>query len=181
MDAVLSKSNFNRQDVLAPIATGISIAFVILYILYTFFRYTLLYDNEYWVDDYQPDRPEASEFDVTDTDRRRGNRLFEVHDDQSGSDSRELRYLTAGLFAIFSCALLIFFANSIITQIVLTGPATGLTSPWRKQKSNSTIRPASLGIEPNTDLKTHGASELFKSLSMLGGRLRRKRKRQVNY
>ena len=115
-----------RQDVLAPITTGISITLVILYILYTVFRYKThaqLYDNDYWVDDYQPDISDAPGLDVTNTDRQHRN-LSNKDDDQSSADMPEIRYFTAIFLALFSCALLVFLANSIMTHIVLTGAAT---------------------------------------------------------
>ena len=116
-----------RQDVLAPITTGVSITLVILYILYTFFRYKThaqLYDNDYWVDDYQPDISDAPGFDVTNTDRQHRNLSNKDDDDQSSADMPGIRYFTAVFLALSSCALLVFFANSIMMHIVLTGAAT---------------------------------------------------------
>lgn len=113
-------------DVPAPIITGVSIILVILYILYIFFRYkthAALYDNAYWVDDYQPDISDAPEFDVTNTDRQHRN-LSNNDDYHSSSDVPEISYFTAGFLALFSCSLLVYFANSTMTHIILTGIAT---------------------------------------------------------
>ena len=126
VDLMLPQSNESRQDVLAPIITGVSIILIILYILYTLLRYKThaqLYDDDDWVDDYQPDISEAPGFDVTSTDRQHRN-LSNNDDDQSSSDMPEIRYSTAGFLVLFSFALLVFFANSIMTHIVLTGAVT---------------------------------------------------------
>ena len=126
IELMLPQLNDIREDVLAPLITGVSITLVILYILYIFFRYKThaqLYDNDSWVDDYQPDISDAPGFDVTNTDRQHRN-PSNNDDDQSTADMPEIRYITAGLLALLSCALLIFFAKSIMTHIVLTGAAT---------------------------------------------------------
>ena len=126
IDLVLSQSSDSRQDVLAPITTGVSIVLVIVYTLYIFFRYKShadFYDNDYWVDDYQPDISDAPGLDVTSTDRQ-PRKLSNDDDGQSSSDLPEISYFTAGFLALFSCALLVFFANSTMTHIVLTGAAT---------------------------------------------------------
>lgn len=73
MELMLPRLNDIREDVLAPLITGVSITLVILYILYIFFRYKThaqLYDNDNWVDDYQPDISDAPGFDVTNPDRQ---------------------------------------------------------------------------------------------------------------
>ena len=126
IDLALPQSPDSRPDVLTPITTGISIILVILYTLYIFFRYKShaeLYDNDYWVDDYQPDISDAPGFEVTNTDHQQRD-LSNNDDDQSSSDMPEIRYFTASFLALFSCALLVFFANSIMTHITLTGAAT---------------------------------------------------------
>ena len=126
MDFVLLQSTDSRQDVLAPIITGVSIILVILYILYIFIRYKThaeLYDNNYWVDDYQPDISDAPGLDVANTDRQHRN-LSNNDDDHSSSDMPEISYFTAGFLSLFSCTLLVFFANSTMTHLILTGAAT---------------------------------------------------------
>lgn len=126
IDSMLSQSTESRQGVLAPIVTGVSVILVILYILYILFRHKThaqLYDDEYWVDDYQPDISDAPGFEMTNTDRQRRN-PSDNDDGPSGTDMPEIRYFTAGLVALLSCALLVFFANSIMTHIVLTGAGT---------------------------------------------------------
>ena len=127
IDALIWPSNSKRQDVLAPIATGVSIVFVILYVLYIFFRYkthAYFYDNEYWVDDYQPDIPDTPGLDVTDSDRQRRNLLSKGDDNQSSSDTPEIRRFAASFLALLSCVLLILLANSIMTQLIPMGAAT---------------------------------------------------------
>ena len=118
---VLSGSIFGRQEVLAVIDSVISVVLVILYILYLFFRYKThapLYEDDHWVDDYQPDIPEAPGLDVPNLDRRRRN----LHDDnQSSQDDPILRSLTASFLALFSFTLMVFIANQIMTHVILTG------------------------------------------------------------
>lgn len=124
VDFVLSGSIFGRQEVLAVIDCVISVVLVILYILYLFFRYKShaeLYDDDDWVDDYQPDIPEAPGLDVTNADG--GHRNLR-DDNQSSEDDPILRHLTAIFLALFSFALIVFFANWIVTHVILTGATT---------------------------------------------------------
>ena len=127
IDFVLQPSTGSRQDVLASIATGISITFVVVYVLYIFFRYRThaqFYDQEYWVDDYQPDITDAPGLDTSDNDQRRGLLPSVGDDDRSSLDVPGIRYFTASFLALLSCALLILLANSIITHIIPLGTAT---------------------------------------------------------
>ena len=121
--------NLGGQDVLAPIigpiSSGISVVLVILYMLYLLFRYKThaqLYDDEHWVDDYQPDILDAAGLDVAGDGQRRNLGSHGDHELSSENDSR-LGHLTASFLAVSSCALVVFFANSIVTHIISTGAA----------------------------------------------------------
>lgn len=126
LDRVLSHPNMDQKDVLAPISSIISVVQVILYILYLFFRYIThpaYYEYEHWVDDYQPDIPDAAGLDVTNTDGRSEN--FGSHDnDERSSGDPTLGHFMASFLVLSSGALMLFFANSIVTNVILTGAAT---------------------------------------------------------
>lgn len=121
MDLGLSYSNVGRQGVLAPISSSISIVLVILYILYLFFRYKThaqLYEDDHWVEDYQPDIPDLPGLDVRNADGQRRNLSSHMDDDRGPG------HLIASFLAIFSCVLMVFFAISIVTHVVRIGAST---------------------------------------------------------
>lgn len=110
---------------------SISVVLVVLYILYLFFRYkthALLYEDDHWVDDYQPDIPiddyQPAGLYATNSDSQRRN--LDSHGDAelSREESPVLGYFIAITFCLLSCAVMVFFADSIVTHVTLTGATT---------------------------------------------------------
>lgn len=120
-------SEVGQPDLLAPISSGVSVVLVILYVMYIFFRYKThaqLYEDDDWVDDYQPDIPDVAGLLVTNADARRRDRGSPGDDGLSREDDPRLGYLTASIFALLSTTLMVLVADSVVTRIPLTGATT---------------------------------------------------------
>ena len=131
MDTFIPQSSAGRQDLLVQISVSISVVLIVLFILYLFFRYkthALIYEDDHWVDDYQPDIPiddyQPAGLYATNNDTQRKNIDSHGGAELSREESPILGYYIAITFCLVSCAAMVFFADSIVTHVTLTGAAT---------------------------------------------------------